>query len=148
MKKDKFFRLLLLITWVFTIFAFSLQTGSTSGGLSDKVTKIVSYTFFCGIDKIPPVFLDNILSSFGFLIRKCAHISEYAILFLIAFYAFKGRYKIIKGLILCIIIASLDELLQTFIALRNGNIIDVTIDTIGSFIGVFVVLFYNKFIKE
>ena len=41
------------------------------------------------------------------------------------------------SLIFCIFIALTDEFHQTFIIMRNGNIIDAFIDTLGSMEGIF-----------
>nr|WP_307771913.1 VanZ family protein [Clostridium botulinum] len=86
----------------------------------------------------------------NFLIRKAAHITEYFILFMLLYYAFKKTfYKNlkIKAAIITILYACTDELHQLFIPGREGKIRDVLIDSIGVFIGVFFIYIF-KFIKK
>lgn len=86
----------------------------------------------------------------NFLIRKAAHITEYFILFMLLYYAFKKAfYKNlkIKAAIITILYACTDEFHQLFIPGREGKVRDVLIDSIGVFIGVFLIYIF-KFIKK
>lgn len=72
-----------------------------------------------------------------FIIKKTAHVVEYAILFWLLFRAWtnKGtevkRSVVIYGLILCFVYALSDEWHQTFVPGREGTLRDVGFDTIG-----------------
>jgi VanZ family protein len=48
----------------------------------------------------------------------------------------KGYRKVVLSLIICILYSISDEIHQTFVPGRGGNIIDVLIDSTGSFIGI------------
>jgi VanZ family protein len=81
------------------------------------------------------------LSDFGsldFFVKKGAHITEYAILYLLLFRAFHTVMDTRKALIVSAIIGVLyavsDEYHQTFVPLREGRVRDVIIDSIGIFL--------------
>lgn len=74
------------------------------------------------------------------LIRKSAHFSEYFILSVLLFRAFRGnlsrRWSLrwtILALIISALFAMLDEFHQSFIAYRTSSLFDVIIDILGSF---------------
>ncbi|EQB4340092.1 VanZ family protein [Clostridium botulinum] len=129
--------------WMVIIFTFSNQPGESSNKnnffVADVLTK-GKIDLFKHID----------YNFFNFLIRKAAHITEYFILFMLLYYAFKKTfYKNlkIKAAIITILYACTDELHQLFIPGREGKIRDVLIDSIGVFIGVFFIYIF-KFIKK
>jgi len=72
------------------------------------------------------------------VIRKLAHLTEYFVLGLLLFRAFKGdsteshgwRWAL-SSIIIVALFAASDEFHQTFVATRTPSIIDVGIDTIG-----------------
>lgn len=78
-------------------------------------------------------------------VRKCAHMTEYAVLGFI-FYIHSLSYGIILSrkkrlLMVCILViayASTDEYHQTFVSGRSGNVLDVCIDGVGGFIGTLI----------
>jgi hypothetical protein len=76
--------------------------------------------------------------SFDFLVKKGAHITEYAILYLLLFRAFftvmASRKALIVSAIIGILYAISDEYHQTFVPLREGRVRDVVIDSIGIFL--------------
>jgi VanZ family protein len=69
-----------------------------------------------------------------FIVRKLAHISEYFILYALAFNSIRNKKY---ALIFCILYAASDEYHQTFIQGRMGCVRDVLIDSIGIFVGYF-----------
>lgn len=82
----------------------------------------------------------SVASSFwlNFLFFKSIHIAEYAILTALYAYSIKSTFNSMKlaDVALCsatfaILYGSLDELHQTFVPTRNGQILDVLIDAIG-----------------
>lgn len=141
MKKIWIIRIILfvlIILWAVTVFNMSNQQGVESSGLSKKITAL----FFESkelIEKIEPI------------IRKIAHLSEYALggaLFISLFltYNWSNKRRISISILLGIWYAILDEIHQLFVPFRNGNIIDVCIDTIGIVLGiVFIMIFYNLY---
>lgn len=72
-----------------------------------------------------------------FIIKKTAHVVEYAILFWLLFRAWTNKGAEVKqsvmiyGLILCFVYALSDEWHQTFVPGREGTLRDVGFDTIG-----------------
>ena len=83
------------------------------------------------------------------IIRKLGHFSEYMILGFFSFSylsnlfvkssEFKDyRKTAITSLVFSIVYASSDEFHQTFVAGRDGNIIDVLIDSSGALVGIMI----------
>ena len=113
---------------------FSQQDGASSSEFSSSILKI--------FENILQIDFSNFIFDMNVVIRKFAHFGEYVVLgFLVSLtikdYQ-KSKFKIIMySLIFCIFIALTDEFHQTFIIMRNGNIIDAFIDTLGSMEGIF-----------
>jgi phosphate butyryltransferase len=83
------------------------------------------------------------------IVRKMGHFSEYMIL---GFFSFSylsnifmkvnshGNYKktVILSQIFSVVYASTDEFHQTFVVGRDGNVIDVLIDSSGALVGIII----------
>jgi len=86
------------------------------------------------------------LASIHFVIRKCAHLSEYAILALLLLRAsicvinFKCSMSTLCACIwvTCFLVAITDEFHQTFVVSRGASAEDVLIDSIGAMLGLLV----------
>jgi VanZ family protein len=86
------------------------------------------------------------LASIHFILRKCAHVGEYAVLGLLLLRAatlmtnFKRsisiRYLSLLGV--CLLVAATDEFHQTFVASRGASAMDVMIDSVGSIVGLLI----------
>lgn len=128
--------LVLIILWAWFVFGFSSQDGDESSGLSRKVAELFFHT-------------EEALAIAEPIIRKIAHFIEYAfgavLMYLLAdTYDYPTKNKIIIVLILGIWYASIDEIHQTFIPGRSGNIKDVCIDTSGFLFGMcLTIIFLN-----
>lgn len=121
------------IAWMGVIFMMSAMPGDMSGAQSGRllalVIGVIRWVF--GEEaaaQIPPETLH-------LLIRKAAHMAEYAVLFLLDDRALRmsgvkrhGWY----ALMLCAAYAATDEWHQSFTADRGPSIIDVGIDTTGA----------------
>lgn len=71
------------------------------------------------------------------LIRKAAHVFEYAVLGLLAYRAFGGiRARMIGAILFVIVVASLDELNQSFNPARTSSQWDVALDVLGGVLGI------------
>lgn len=93
-------------------------------------------------------FLTN-TDLFHTIIRKCAHMSEYALLtisFIYGFYKNKINFNItcLNSLIFTFLYACSDELHQLFVGGRSGNFNDVLIDTLGGFVVVVIYYFLRR----
>lgn len=95
-------------------------------------------------------FLSNIPSlrselpdDWDLLLRKLAHITEYAVLTFLFYRAASQsigkRRAIAYAALFAFTFALSDEYHQTFISGRNGNGVDVTIDSLGIFFSVFLI---------
>jgi VanZ family protein len=72
------------------------------------------------------------LGTWDTILRKSAHLTEYAILAALLWRA-TGRYG--PALVLAVAYAGSDELHQTFVRGRHGSPVDVGVDTIGMLVG-------------
>ncbi len=77
------------------------------------------------------------------LVRKAAHVTEYAILTALLFRALRWSienpwWRAAAALVPALVIAPLDEFHQSFIASRTGSPIDVLIDYSGAIVGLLI----------
>ena len=96
---------------------------------------------------------DALVAAWEHPVRKGAHFSEYALMAILLYLIWAPWIKRGFGLYLMIILwvfasAGLDELHQTFVAQRDGNFIDVMIDTAGAAFGIAVLLFIVSHVKR
>ena len=102
-------------------------------------------------------WMGQILSALGIdaevselFIRKAGHFLEYFALGLLACFTawqYSIPYKPYLSGGFCLLIASADELIQSFVPGRNGNIVDVLIDFAGAVCAILLVLLI-LFIKK
>ena len=86
------------------------------------------------------------LASIHFVIRKCAHLSEYAILALLLLRASVCVINVKQPMsnlyaciwVACFLIAITDEFHQTFVVSRSASAADVVIDGIGAILGLLI----------
>jgi VanZ family protein len=89
------------------------------------------------------------IAAVQFLVRKAAHVTEYAILALLMFRALAGgreRQPWQAWLVLGIAAAyaALDEWHQSFVASRTGSPRDVAIDVFGALLGVLIYWWFTR----
>jgi VanZ family protein len=80
--------------------------------------------------------LNSGLGTWDTVLRKCAHVTEYAIL---GFLLLRALGRELPALLLGVVYAATDELHQHFVAGRHASPVDLAIDTLGVLIGVLVV---------
>jgi VanZ family protein len=140
--KRKSTRWILVIAWMAVIFVFSSQTGD----VSDEKSKFVIYIFnLLGL---------NLNSIFGtladFIVRKCAHFTEYFILYMLIYNALREEFNLWKALVFSLLgvflYASSDEFHQRFVPGRGPSFRDVMIDTSGGTLA--LVILYLKNLKH
>lgn len=140
----KCLRWLPAILWMTMIFLFSNQPGGGSGALSKL---IMGYLAKIGIDFIHWFGADHAV----WILRKCAHFTEYMLLFFLLHFALttdwdwkKARWWAWAGVA---VYAASDEFHQLFIPGRVGDIVDVCIDSSGGLTGLLLLTLWKTFIK-
>lgn len=125
-----------------TIFMFSAQNGDESSELSQGFLRTFILRF------TPDNISEDIVNMMEYIIRKCAHMTEYAVFGILVFYQiklyrlFEKEWNRIVMAVICVMIyASTDEIHQLFVGGRSGRFTDVLIDTAGGFIGIMAAAF-------
>jgi VanZ family protein len=80
--------------------------------------------------------LNSGLGTWDDVLRKCAHVTEYAIL---GFLLLRATGRELPALVLGVLYAASDEFHQHFVHGRHGSPVDVLIDSVGLLIGIFVI---------
>lgn len=136
---------ILIIFWMGLIFYFSNQPSIKSTSVSDGVmSKIINIVEIFTNHEFSEIEVNNIYEYGITPLRKCAHLSIYFVLgilfyLLIKQYGLEMNKTLVISLLFCIIYACSDEIHQLFIFGRSGEIKDVLIDTIGSFLGIILI---------
>jgi VanZ family protein len=103
-----------------------------SGAHTAGVLQRIAFTIFG--HQLAPVTAETL----NFLMRKTAHVTEYGILSALTFRAFRGAKQwwsprwAIGGIVFAIVIASIDEIHQSFVPSRTGTWHDVVLDAAGA----------------
>lgn len=144
----KIILLILIIFWMSLIFNFSnknaVQSESNSNAIIDFIIDASSHITGKNYNELQ---IQNFYDILEFPIRKSAHFTLYLILGVLVYLfvvEFNINKKIIISLLICVIFALSDEIHQLFIEGRSGELRDVLIDMLGSFVGI---IFIKK-IKE
>ena len=102
-------------------------------------------------ESLAPEKQENILSTVGFLVRKLAHFSEYALLgFSLMLHITRVQKKITVRLPwlwawgIGTLYAATDEFHQGFVAGRGPSVVDVTIDSAGVIAGLLLMIWILK----
>lgn len=90
-----------------------------------------------------PSLRSELPDDWDLVLRKLAHITEYAVLVFLFFRAASQsigkRRAIAYAALFALTFALSDEYHQTFISGRSGNAVDATIDSLGIFLSVFLI---------
>ena len=126
-----------MIIWMIFIFIMSNTNGNDSSSQSNFFANIILQ--FINIDK----------ETLTFLIRKLAHMSEYAILALFTYYAlikiaFNKRIIFQITFLISFLYACSDEFHQLFISGRSGQFTDIVIDSTGCLIMLLFLYLWQK----
>ena len=111
-----------------------LSTDSFAGGRTLAILRFLLEWIVPGVTEETVVLLHA-----G--VRKLAHLTEYAVLGVLALRAFEGpprprAQSVLWAVALCAAFAALDELHQTLVPTRTGAVSDVAIDAFGGALGV------------
>ncbi len=140
-------KIILVILWMSLIFSFSSADGITSSSMSNRL--IIRITEKIKHKKLTEEEKEYILERFDPFVRKTAHFIEYFILSILVFitlldFNLSNKRLLIYTMLICILYATSDEIHQLFVSERAGRILDVLLDSIGSFIAVNIYLFIHK----
>lgn len=145
MKRKMCFRIIFAIMVVgimVAVFLFSSQSGEESNHLSKGVLEHILTIFHLNTD---PAKLD----SYNLVLRKIAHFSLYFFLgvgimgFLLTT-PIKINRCLLLSLILCVLFAATDEFHQFLLGSRNGNALDVLLDSMGALVGISTLGIWRK----
>ena len=144
----------LLICWMAVIFSFSAQPDSESEQMSGEVSYRVIET--CKRAFSAEMSEGEVMlwaQRIDYPVRKAAHMTEYAILAILAGvcllgYRHRDRKLYAAALLFCFCYAATDEVHQLFVAGRSGRFSDVCIDTMGAAIGLFFLGIVLKILRK
>lgn len=119
------------LAWMAVIFAFSAMPGDVSGAQSGRITALVMRL----LSLLPGERFAASAATVEWIVRKGAHMTEYAVLFLLYHRALRlsgVRRCGLLALALCAAYATTDELHQCITPERGPSPVDVMIDTAGA----------------
>ncbi|HEU0273136.1 MAG TPA: VanZ family protein [Candidatus Udaeobacter sp.] len=126
-----------LLVWLGVIFA-----GSTDLMSAEHTSRfIVPFLRW-----LQPNLSPEPLASIHFIVRKCAHVTEYAVLALLLWRTAdfmvspKQSMPIVYACIwgVCLLVAATDEFHQSFVASRGASVRDIMIDSGGAILGLLI----------
>lgn len=135
--KKKYLYLVLCVLWMGVIFWFSAQPADDSTQMSNGLITMIDHIFHADFMKEGNMVYDTI----SFIVRKSAHMSEYAVLGVLFYLYGKetlGRKAVWLALLGVFAYAATDEFHQLFVPGRTGKVVDVMIDTLGGSIGIMI----------
>ncbi len=135
--------------WMAFIYMMSATPGDVSGAESGLLTDIVLrvYSFVFGSDAAAHVDVGTL----EFLIRKAAHMTEYAVLFLLWHRALRlsgAKHPSRWAFAVCVLYAAGDEFHQSFTPERGPSPVDVAIDSAGAGVALLFTRLFQKAKKQ
>ncbi len=126
------------LIWMIIIFVESAMPATASSEQSGVIVDFIN-------NWLPAT--SQYIDMITFLVRKCAHISEYIILTLLIYYAlYKNNHaSYLYTYLISLTYACLDEFHQLFVPGRAGMIQDVMIDSIGIILALCLIAVFLKF---
>lgn len=137
---------------MYIIFSFSAQNATASSHSSSSLI-----AFLIGL--LPEGFFNSdkevLIQNASHFVRKTAHFTIYAVLGISVFSMFKMLvekikpvYTVIISTLFCLLYAISDEIHQTFVPGRSGQISDVILDTSGALIGIIIAFLIIKILRR
>lgn len=120
----------LCAVWMGVIFIMSAMPGDVSGAQSGMITRLIASVLV-----LLPGGGRILQDTVHLLVRKGAHMAEYAVLFALYRRALRlsgARRPGMTALVMCAAYAATDEMHQGFVAGRGPSLVDVAIDTAGA----------------
>ncbi len=140
--------------WLVLIFVLSAQPADQSSGVSRKVAETIIGTiaWIVHVD-IDAKTISSLAVGFNHLVRKFAHAGIYFVLggFIIMPLiktGIRGSRAYVLTILFCLFYAVTDEIHQTFIPGRSGQISDVLLDTAGAMIGSGTYWLYVQYLRN
>lgn len=132
----------LIVTLAFMVFIFSMsaENGPQSSSLSGQVCRKIGEIFVPGFKNESAAAQAAFIDSITFVVRKAAHMTEYAILAILwcttlGALGVCGKKKILIAFLIAFGYACTDEFHQSFVPGRGPSPVDVMIDSTGAAIG-------------
>lgn len=138
---------LLCLVWMAVIFWFSAMPGEVSSEQSGTIVELL-LTLLSAIG-VNTAALD--LSLLSLLVRKAAHMTEYAVLFFLLRRALRlsgVRHPGLAALPLCVLYAAGDEFHQSFTEGRGPSPVDVCIDGAGALLMWGVLALWERMVQH
>ena len=129
-RREQFMLYAPLVIWIGVIFFLSSSQGSMTE--TSRIIRPLLEFFF-------PAASPDTLTFYHGIIRKLAHVTEYAILGVLSMRAFVSGRTVLAASVILIAVASIDEINQSFNPARTGSPVDVLLDLAGGFTAVVVV---------
>lgn len=128
----------LVLMMMAVIFAFSAQPGAASNAMTETAVMPVAELLASMHEGSGEETIALLYIIFGTIVRKVAHVCEYALLalllaMLLSSYDVNWRWP---AVLITILFAITDEIHQAFVPDRLGTPVDVLIDAVGAFAGV------------
>lgn len=128
-----------------SIFLFSNDPASSSSKMSGHFSGFVQRVFFPHWPNLEPELFQQKTAGLSFLIRKCAHFLMFMLLgssASLAFFSFRFRphFSALSAFVFSALYAVTDEVHQTFVPGRSGEVFDFFVDSAGAFFGAFLAM--------
>lgn len=136
------------------IFTFSSQTANQSSQVSGEFAYKVFSAFYPHFNEMSPEEKQQTIDDAMFYVRKAAHMGLYFVLGVLSFLTFISYFKlplyvrVCLSFLLCVLYSCTDEIHQTFVAGRSGEIRDVLIDSTGAFLSVAILTLTVRFVPK
>lgn len=141
--KRKTIFICLSLVWMGVIFAFSSRDGDESTRDSNEVGYFIGRLVISDFEDKTPEEQLSFAEKIDHGVRKTAHATEYAVLAMLlcgVFLAVDDRRKWYLSWIIATMYAATDEFHQIFVPGRDGNVVDVCIDSAGALAGCIIII--------
>lgn len=143
--------ILMTVSWMTVIFLYSAQHAQQSSQNSAGIVERIIQWAYPDYQELSPAEQLKVSNTVTFVVRKGAHMTEYAIL-AILFYTAGSVFKLFsktwtKLLIpfsVTVLYAATDEFHQLFVPGRSGEVRDVLIDALGAMFGILIAYAITK----
>ena len=128
----------LLVGFMTMIFLFSTQDGDRSSDTSGPFTRFVLSIVRPDFGTLPAFEQQEVYDTADFIVQKCAHFTEYALLGLLIELLVRTHpwHRRVYSWLFGTLYAASDELHQLFVSARSAMWQDVVLDSAGVLVGV------------